>query len=81
MEVVMKCIICGSTAQTWDIAQGGVGVDCFECGRYVISGVLAARSTEEHRFCVEMIRHWLVGQREAHPDVVPCIPSGNGWAF
>ena len=77
----MKCIICGSTAQTWDVAQGGVSVDCVECGRYDISGMLAAGTTGEHRFCVEMMRRWLAGQREAHPDVVPQIPSGNGWDF
>ena len=70
----MKCIICSSTAQAWDIAQDGVGVDCVECGRYDISGVSAARATGEHRYCVEMMRHWLAGQREAHPDVVPVVP-------
>ncbi|WP_339545091.1 hypothetical protein [Pseudomonas sp. RA_35y_Pfl2_P32] len=79
----MKCIICGAKVQNWDIAQGGIGSDCAECSRYDISGtVLELRAKGHHRFDVEQTRHWLVGQREAHPDEVPMIKSGNErWAL
>lgn len=79
----MKCMICGSVAQTWDIAQGGKGVDCVDCGRYDISGsVMAVRAANGYRFDVDQMRLWLIGQRKINPDGVPYIRDGNQcWAL